>query len=269
MEEKDSMKIYGIQSPLAWMSPKENLDYFSEFLAQKAPSSGLIVLPEMFTTGFTMNPETVACHPETVLYWMRAQAKHFSCAITGSAAIQENNQFFNRLFFVSPEGKHVHYDKRHLFSLAGEDKVYQPGDEKVIVVWQGWRILLQVCYDLRFPVFSRNTEAASYDLVIYVANWPKVRSFAWQNLLIARAIENQCYVVGINRTGTDGNGHPYEGASGIIDFKGLHLAGPAYSETSVVVANLDKIALRDFREKFAFLKDQDQASDMQPRVLFI
>ncbi len=269
MEENDSLKIFGIQSPLVWMSPKENLNYFSNLLTQQSPNSGLIVLPEMFTTGFTMNPEAVANHPETVLSWMRAQSKRCNCAITGSAAVLENNQFFNRMYFVTPDGRYAQYDKHHLFTLAGEDKVYQSGDEMVIVVWQGWRILLQVCYDLRFPIFARNTEAASYDLAIYVANWPKVRSFAWQQLLIARAIENQCYVVGVNRTGTDGNDHPYEGASGIIDFNGKHLAGPVYSDNIVVSAPLDKNALKDFREKFNFLKDQDQVEYRQPQVLFV
>ncbi|MCF8322598.1 MAG: nitrilase family protein, partial [Flavobacterium sp.] len=188
------MKVALIQSSLVWENPIANRNYFEEKINAIAEKVDLIVLPEMFSTSFTMNPNSVAVtmKGETV-QWLQSLAKNINAAITGSVIITENNNFFNRLLFVFPSGKIQFYDKRHLFSLAGEDIIYTAGKEKLIVDYLGWRICPLICYDLRFPVFSRNVE--EYDLLIYVANWPKPRINAWDILLKARAVENMCYTV--------------------------------------------------------------------------
>ncbi|MFI0492026.1 nitrilase-related carbon-nitrogen hydrolase, partial [Flavobacterium sp.] len=192
------MKIAIIQSPLSWENPTENRNYFEEKINAITEKVDLIVLPEMFTTGFTMNPSSVAetMQGETIL-WLQSLAKAKNSAITGSVVITENGNFYNRLVFVFPSGEIQFYDKRHLFTLAGEDKVYTSGNQKLIVEYLGWKICPLVCYDLRFPVFARNTE--EYDVLLYVANWPKVRMNAWNILIKARSVENMCYTIGVNR----------------------------------------------------------------------
>ena len=196
------MKIAIFQTKLVWEAPKENRNLIQEYIDSCEDNFDLIVLPEMFTSGFTMNPEAVAesMNGDTI-QWLQLNAKNRNCAIVGSLVIEENGNYFNRLVFVFPSGKIEHYDKRHLFTLAGEEKVYKRGEEKLIVEYNGWRICPLVCYDLRFPVFSRNVE--NYDLLIYVANWPKPRINAWNALLKARAIENISYALGVNRIGFD------------------------------------------------------------------
>ena len=249
------MQVLLIQAPLVWEKPKLNRNYFEECINASSENVDLIVLPEMFTTGFTMNPIAVAetMQGETVV-WIQSLAKAKNCAITGSIVIEENGNFYNRMLFVFPSGAIQHYDKRHLFTLAGEEKVYTAGTQKLIVEYLGWKICPLVCYDLRFPVFSRNVE--EYDLLIYVASWPKVRTSAWDALLKARAIENVSYVVGVNRIGEDASGHNYVGHSQVVDCLGEYVVEPHESE-AIFIATLDKSKLREIRQKFAFLNDKD------------
>ena len=249
------MQVLLIQAPLVWEKPKLNRNYFEECINAISEKVDLIVLPEMFTTGFTMNPSAVAetMQGETVV-WIQSLAKAKNCAITGSIVIEENGNFYNRMLFVFPSGEIQHYDKRHLFTLAGEEKVYIAGTQKLIVEYLGWKICLLVCYDLRFPVFSRNVE--EYDLLIYVASWPKVRTTAWDALLKSRAIENVSYVVGVNRIGEDASGHNYVGHSQVVDCLGEYVVEPQESE-AIFIATLDKSKLSEIRQKFAFLNDKD------------
>ena len=244
-----------IQAPLVWENPFENRLYFEQKIKAISQQTDLIVLSEMFTSGFTMNPKYVAetMQGETIS-WLIELAKAKNAAITGSLVIQEGEHFFNRMVFVFPSGKLEYYDKRHLFTLAGEEKVYQPGKEKKIIDYYDWKICLQVCYDLRFPVFARNTE--EYDLLIYVANWPKVRINAWDILLRARAVENLTYVIGVNRIGLDGNEHEYVGHSQVIDELGNYLLEPQRNE-HVFHVELDKEKMLETRKKLNFLNDRD------------
>ena len=249
------MKIALVQAPLIWENPIANRKYFEEKINAITQNIDLIVLPEMFTSGFTMNPKAVAepIQGETIL-WLQAVAKAKNAAITGSLVIQENGNFYNRLVFVFPSGEIKTYDKKHLFTLAGEDKTYTSGTEKMLIEYQGFKICPLICYDLRFPVFARNTE--EYDVLIYVANWPKPRINAWDALLKARAIENMCYTIGVNRIGEDPNQHNYPGHSQAIDFLGKYLIEPQETE-GVFIVNLDKNALLESRQKFGFLNDRD------------
>ncbi|RTY95757.1 amidohydrolase [Flavobacterium sp. GT3R68] len=249
------MNIAIIQAPLQWENPSANRNYFADKINAMHRNADLIVLPEMFTTGFTMNPNAIAetMEGETV-QWLRNLAEKHNIAITGSIIIKENNCFYNRLLFVFPSGEIQHYDKRHLFTLAGEDKVYTAGTKKLIVDYLGWKICPLVCYDLRFPVFSRNTE--NYDVLIYVANWPEPRISAWDALLKARAIENMCYVVGVNRISADHNKHNYPGHSQMVNYLGKHMIDPTQQE-GVLMATLDMHSLIETREKLGFLDDQD------------
>ena len=249
------MKIAIIQSSLFWESPKENRSNFEEKINSISENTDLIVLPEMFTTGFTMRPELVTetMQGETII-WLQELAKAKKCAITGSLVIEENSNFYNRMLFVFPSGEIQFYDKKHLFTLAGEDKVYTSGTQKVIVNYLDWKICLQVCYDLRFPVFSRNSE--DYDLLLYVASWPKTRINAWDTLLKARAIENMSYVIGVNRIGEDDNGYQYTGHSQVVDYLGEYVVEPIESE-SIFMAELDKNKMISTRQKLGFLNDRD------------
>jgi predicted amidohydrolase len=249
------IKIALIQSPLIWENPKANRDNFGQKIDEINDNVNLIVLPEMFTTGFSMDPSIIAetMDGETV-NWMKAMAKVKNAAITGSIIITENNNFYNRLLFVFPSGEIQQYDKRHLFSLAGEDKVYTKGTQKLIVEYKGFKICPLVCYDLRFPVFSRNAE--NYDILLYSANWPKPRTNAWDILLKARAVENMCYTIGVNRTGTDNNSHEYTGHSQAVDFLGNYILEP--QETAgIFIVGLEKEKLLETRKKLAFLDDRD------------
>ena len=249
------MKIAMIQAPLVWENPKINRTYFEEKINSLSEEIDLVVLPEMFSTGFTMQPENVAetMEGETILL-LKNLAKVKNLAIIGSLIIKEMELFYNRLVFVFPSGEIQKYDKRHLFSLAGEEKIYTSGKEKLIVEYLGWKICPLVCYDLRFPVFARNSE--DYDLLIYVANWPKPRIQAWDILLQARAVENMAYVIGVNRIGVDGNNHPYPGHSQAIDFLGNFTIEPQESE-GIFTAELDKVKMDLARKKLGFLNDRD------------
>lgn len=251
------MKITLIQTDLLWNDPAGNRARFEQKIAE-AGSADLIVLPEMFSTGFCTQPR-LAAEPlggET-LPWMKRIAQKTDCALAGSVAVEENGHYFNRFYFVKPDGSVSQYDKRHLFTYGGEHKEFTAGDKRVIVEYKGWRILLQICYDLRFPVWSRNRN--DYDLALYTANWPTPRVDAWSALLRARAIENLCYVAGINRTGTDPN-CSYCGKSALLDFKGQTLADVEPGKEALLSAELDADALRDFRKNFPALQDADRFS---------
>ena len=249
------MKIALIQTSLAWENPIENRSHLAQKITSFMEDVDLIVLPELFSSGFTMNPQAVAetMEGETVL-WVQHLAKAKNAAITGSLVIEENGKYYNRLLFVYPDGEIKMYDKRHLFTLAGEDKCYTAGEEKLILEYKGFKICPLVCYDLRFPVFARNIE--NYDLLLYVANWPKLRINAWDILLKARAVENMCYTIGVNRIGTDANNHEYSGHSQLVDFLGNYLIEPQETD-GVFIVEIDKEKLLETRSKLAFLDDRD------------
>jgi predicted amidohydrolase len=251
-----SMKVAIIQSSLVWESPSDNRINLEAKITEIKASVELIVLPEMFSTGFSMSASKIAetMQGETVL-WMQTLAKSQNCAIAGSLIISKEDNFYNRLLFVCPTGEIQYYDKRHLFTLAGEDKVYTAGSKKQIVEYLGWKICLQVCYDLRFPVFVRNVE--NYDLLLYVANWPKVRINAWDILLKARAVENLCYTIGVNRIGVDANNHQYNGHSQVVDYLGNYILEPRENE-GVFIVTLDKNNMHETRKKMDFLRDKDK-----------
>jgi len=249
-----TLKTALIQSQLIWENPEANRTHFSKVLQDVSSDTDLIILPEMFNTGFTMKPDHIAKEegPKTV-DWMQQKAMETNAALVGSLPFFENGNFMNRLFFVEPDGKTSQYDKRHTFTLAGEDKVYKAGSEKLIVNFRGFKICPMVCYDLRFPVWARNTE--DYDVLIYVANWPKPRIVAWDTLLKARAIENMIYCVGVNRIGTDEVGHEYIGHSGVYDTLGERIAFSEKEE--IVYATLSTVHITSTRRKFKFLEDRD------------
>lgn len=249
------MKIALIQIQLFWENPAENRKLFEQKIISIQENVDLIILPEMFTSGFTMNPEIVAesMTGETIQL-LKTLAKAKNCAITGSLVILENNNFYNRMVFVFPNGNIEFYDKKHLFSLAGENKVYKSGNQKKIIEFRDFKICLQICYDLRFPTFARNKE--DYDILIYVANWPKTRINAWDILLKARAIENMCYTIGVNRVGADNNNLEYIGHSQVLDFFGNSVIEPKESE-GIFISNLNKSCMIETRKKLGFLKDRD------------
>lgn len=250
------MKIALLQIPLHWENPNKNRAYLNDKINYISQYVDLIVLPEMFSSGFTMHPQNVAetMQGETIL-WLKEIAKSKNCAITGSLVIEEKRNYYNRLVFVFPSGEIQTYDKRHLFTLAGEDKVYTSGKDKLIVDYKGFKICPLICYDLRFPVFSRNVE--EYDVLIYVANWPKPRVNAWDILLKARAVENMSYVIGVNRVGSDDNSLEYVGHSQAVDFFGNYIQEPQETE-GIFIVEIDKEKLLETRSKLAFLNDKDQ-----------
>ena len=249
------MKVAVVQTHIIWENAVENRSHLSQIINGSLEEIDLIVLPEMFSTGFTMHPKKVAetMQGDTIL-WLQHLAQAKNCAITGSLVIEEQGKFYNRLVFVFPDGTLKHYDKRHLFSLAGEHKEFSAGKNRLIVEYKGWKICPLICYDLRFPVFSRNSE--EYDLLIYVANWPEVRSDAWNSLLKARAIENMTYTIGVNRIGQDENKNKYFGDSQIIDCMGNYVVEP-YQSDSMIIAELDQKKQDRSRKKFGFLNDAD------------
>ena len=250
-----TMKIALIQMNLAWCDAAENLRHAEE-LIKSQPRADVYVLPEMFTTGFCMEPSRIAEPMEgPTLAWMRRVASETDAAIVGSVAtIAPEGGYKNRMYFVEPDGQVFHYDKRHLFSYSGEDKHYEAGRERVIIEWRGVRFLLQVCYDLRFPVFARNCD--DYDVALYVANWPDKRRMAWDILLRARAIENQAVVIGVNRVGTDPMCN-YDGGTAAIDFFGFVAVRCDDNTEQVITYEVKMDEMRQYREKFPSLNDSD------------
>lgn len=247
------MKISLIQYSLLWANPQANLAKAEQLI--DSADADVYVLPEMFATGFCMKPEKIAqSEGGEILEWMHTMAAKKDAAIAGSIAVESEGRYYNRMYFVEPSGKVAYYDKRHLFTYSGEDKKYNRGEERVIVEFRGVRFLLQVCYDLRFPVWSRNR--GDYDAIVYVASWPESRITAWDCLLAARAIENQCYVVAVNRSGDDPVCH-YPGHSAVFDAYGSALVAMNDGEEGAAVADIDMEALRTFRSKFPVLNDAD------------
>ncbi|MEM7512771.1 MAG: amidohydrolase [Bacteroidota bacterium] len=260
----NSLTVSALQLDLAWENPTENRKKIERMLLNGAPPSDIIVLPEMFTNGFTM--ASSSAYEEMggdTHQWLEEMARQYNCLFLGSLIIKENDQYYNRLLAVSEDGLLAQYDKRHLFRMANEDENYTGGTEWVTFEYRGWKICPQICYDLRFPVWSRNKEDAqkqmSYDLLIYVANWPAKRVHHWDTLLKARAIENQAFVVGVNRVGTDGIDIPYVGHTAILSYVGDALA---YSENeeNLLTATLRPEGIRKYRKSFPVWKDADNFS---------
>jgi omega-amidase len=258
---KEDLKITLLQTSLHWEDVDANLKMFSEKISLLKEETDIIILPEMFSTGFSMNAEKVAeMMGGKAFRWMKEKSQEKKCAVVGSLMISESGKYFNRLILMKPDETFEQYNKRHLFQLAHEEKTYTAGTEKLIVEYKGWKICPLVCYDLRFPVWSRRTKKEEYDLLIYVANWPERRVQAWSSLLVARAIENQCYVAGVNRIGADGNKIYHSGNSAVINFKGDLLSENFSGNESVQTISLSKKELEDFRNHFPFDKDADSFS---------
>jgi omega-amidase len=261
------MKVTLVQPTLAWEDAETNLAHLEKLIDSDKSRSDLIVLPEMFTTGFTMQPEKHAApHASVWLDWMRKTAKTKNAVVTGSLSTREGGKYYNRFYWVQPDGEIQHYDKRHLFRMGSEHQHYTAGNKRIITTLKDWKFLPQVCYDLRFPVWSRNRFNGNintgdfsydYDALIYVANWPSVRSHAWKHLLIARAIENQCYVIGVNRTGKDGNGIEHSGESVVINPLGETLLSLGKEADIVGAIELNRTGLDAYRKRFPAGADAD------------
>jgi predicted amidohydrolase len=247
-----------VQTELHWHDAERNLARFSRILAQRETEPDLIVLPEMFTTGFTMHARENAERMDgSSVAWMKEEAANASAALCGSLIIEVDGEYYNRFIVAHPNGFVEHYDKRHLFRLAGEHEHYSCGTKPCTFSLKGWRIRPMVCYDLRFPVWSRNRD--DYDLLVYVANWPDRRHLAWEILIRARAIENLAYVAAVNRIGTDGNDIRYAGGSAILNYMGQDVAALS-SEPGITTASLDMADMTKFRQQFPFHLDADEFS---------
>lgn len=264
-----TLTITTIQSNLSWEDKAANLRMFEQKIADIPEKTEIVILPEMFSTGFSMNPkklaESMSARPSSdgdgeTVEWMKRISKENKIILTGSVIVEDEGNYYNRMIWMLPNGQYGYYDKRHLFAYGEEDKHYKPGNKRLIASVKGWKINLQICYDLRFPVWARqqaSEDEAEFDVLIYVANWPERRSHAWKTLLCARAIENQCYVVGVNRVGTDANDINYSGNSLVIDPLGQVLYHMA-DEEDVNTITLQKEKLDEVRAKFPFWKDADR-----------
>jgi predicted amidohydrolase len=250
-----TLRITMLQTALHWENRKENLAMFGKMIGTLPKGNDLILLPEMFSTGFSMKPGQFA---ETmdgeVLNWMAATAATTGSALCGSVMMREKENYFNRLIWMNPDGNFFQYDKRHLFALGEENKHYRAGNQKLIVELRGWKICPLICYDLRFPVWCRNAE--NYDVLVFVANWPTRRIQAWNQLLVARAIENQCYVAAVNRVGSDGNGMEHNGCSQFVDAAGTVIQKSMNEETALTLDLSSELLLRH-RNQFPFLQTAD------------
>lgn len=247
-----------LQQDPVWADPASNRQQSGKAILE-APASDLYVLPEMWSTGFATKPQDIAESDGQSLAWMQQMADRLNAALAGSIATREGGCYYNRFYFVRPGQDPVWYDKHHLFTYGGEHHRYTPGQERIIVEWRGVRFLLQVCYDLRFPIFSRNQPDGpdAYDVALYVASWPSSRRLPWDTLLRARAIENQCYVCGVNRVGADPV-CPYNGGTALIDPYGRTLAACPDDTVATLSAEIDIPRLQAFRQKFPVLGDRDQ-----------
>ncbi len=258
---EETLRILIIQPDIIWKNATENLRRYSELLGTFEKPVDLVLLPEMFTTGFMPVPSAFTpSMQEEAMDWLKRIATDFRCTVAGSLAIHENMRWYNRLVCMSPDGETQLYNKRHLFRMTGENEHYENGNQRIISIVRGWRICWQICYDLRFPVWSRNRK--DYDLLVYVANWPAQRSDVWKTLLKARAIENQSYVIGVNRVGRDGNAIEHLGESSVIDPKGNPVIPFAANEELLISAELKYSSLISFRNKFPVLEDGDDFTVM-------
>jgi omega-amidase len=248
--------VVAIQSEIIWEDIEANLRLFGDKIDSVTTLVDIIVLPEMFTTGYTMNTSLGETMNGKTVNWICKKAKEKNTCILGSAIIEENEKYFNRMLIAKPDGSLLTYDKRHLFTFAGEHNHFSAGTEQVQFELKGWKICPMICYDLRFPVWSRNTDET--DLYIYVANWPEVRQKPWSSLLVARAIENVSYVIGVNRVGRDETHKNYSGNSAIIDFKGEEISKFTPNENEIQIHRLSKLDLASFRLKFPALEDKDE-----------
>ena len=255
---QETLRIAVFQFDLAWENPETNRAKIDEWLQKANRKMDAVFLPETFSTGFSMNVELAESMDGETIRWMKARSAEHQLALCGSLIIKENEQFFNRLVFVEPSGEIHFYNKRHLFTMASEESHFQPGTERLIVNYKGWRICPLICYDLRFPVWARNRN--EYDILVYSANWPESRTEVWNTLLKARAIENQAYVVGANRVGVDGSNILYSGNSQLIDPKGAQLSAIAHHHKGIVYAGFSHSELMEFRKKFPVLNDADSFS---------
>jgi len=252
------LRVSIVQQSLEWQDAAANRARFESLLEPLAGATDLVVLPEMFTTGFSMSPETLAEPPGgPTSEWLLQLARRLDAVVTGSVITQDGGRYYNRMLWARPDGALAHYDKRHLFRMAGEHAHYSPGEKALTVEWRGFRVCPLVCYDLRFPVFSRRRAELDYDLLVYAANWPAARRHAWRTLLMARAIENQAFVAGVNRVGTDGKDIEYVGDSAVCDFLGRHLVDLG-AEPGIATVELDGAALREFRDRFPAHLDADR-----------
>ncbi len=254
---ESTLTISLVQTSLEWENKTKNLENLEQKIISIKEKTELVLIPEMFSTGFSMNPKALAETMEgETIKWMKRVAAGKKIILAGSLIIEEEGKYYNRLVWMLPNGQYGYYDKRHLFAYAEEHNYYKPGNKRMIASAKGWKINLLVCYDLRFPVWARQKERiAEYDLLIYVANWPEKRNHAWKTLLQARAIENQCFVAGVNRVGEDGNGIIYAGDSMIVDPMGEVLI--TGNEDQIYTHTINKKDLEDVRERFPFLKDAD------------
>ena len=251
------MKITLIQSDIVWENRTKNLENLGVMISSIPSDSEIVILPEMFNTGFSMNPEKLFEAPRSLTFdWMISMSKKGNYGICGSYIIKEHNHFFNRWIFVSPSGECWQYDKRHLFSPGNEDKLFTPGNKRIVFKFRGLSICPNICYDLRFPVWSRIRN--DYDLLINSANWPESRRDVWLTLLKARAIENICFVAGANRIGADGEGNKYCGDSMILSFRGDVIASGVQNEECYVSGDISVADLLKFRKKFPVLNDADK-----------
>ena len=251
------LKISIVQTDIAWENKQENLRMLREKLHALRGTTEIVVLPEMFSTGFTMKSRELAEPVSGItVRILKELAADFQLALCGSFICSERSNYYNRAFFITPEGEEFDYDKRHLFRMGNEAEYFSSGNNKLIISYRGWNICLLVCYDLRFPVWSRNVNN-EYDLLIYVASWPQARRLAWDTLLCARALENMCYVCGVNRIGVDGNKLIYNGGSVVFSAKGEVLASVPDGEEGIETVSLSLISLQQLRDKFPVWKDAD------------
>ncbi len=255
------LNVAAIQANIEWENCEVNLARFDEKLKQVTADTDLVVLPEMFNTGFSINPKKIAEKADGQAFtWICEKATSLNCAITGSILTEEKGNYYNRLYWIYPNGNFETYDKRHLFRMGREFQVFTAGKKRNVVELKGWKILPLICYDLRFPVWSKNrfqSQLYEYDLLIYVANWPVARSFAWQHLLIARAIENQAYCIGTNRVGRDGKNIPHSGDSVILDFYGNVISKAETNKEQIISGKLLAEPLLQFRDDFTVGADWD------------
>lgn len=258
MEDFSTLRISMLQSHIVWEDVEENICYYGELLRRLKGKTDLAVLPELFTTGLSLRTEDLSePNDGKTIVAMKKYAKDYGFAVTGSFMASDNGKYFNRAFFITPDGQEFYYDKRHLFGMADEDKHFSPGTKRLIVDYRGWKICILICYDLRFPVWSRNMDN-EYDVLIYVANWAESRKKVWKALLQARAIENMCYVCGVNRVGVDASEFKYHGGSQIISPKGKKIFDAGEKESKTVTGILKRSDIDKLRAKFPVWKDADK-----------